>query len=258
MTSRRTLFAALALAGATALAGCGSSSGGVATPTGESTLVVAAAASLQSAFTEIGREFQAAHDGVVVQFTFGGSSGLAAQLAEGAPADVFASADVVNMDRAVDAGLVDGAPVPFARNTLEIVTHPGNPAGIEDLASLAQPGVELAVCAPQVPCGAATAAVAAEAGVVLRPASEEQSVTDVLARVTSGEADAGLVYVTDAAAAGAGVHRVPFPEAEKAVNEYPIAVLAASAAPALAGDFVAYVTGPEGQAVLAAHGFRAP
>ena len=221
-------------------------------------LTVASAASLQNAFTEIGGLFEAEHDGVTVELTFAGSSSLVTQLSEGAPGDVFASADEANMDKAVEAGLVEGDAAVFARNTLEIVTPPDNPAGIETLADIAGEDVDLVVCAAQVPCGAATATVAEDAGLTLNPVSEEQSVTDVLGRVTSGEADAGLVYVTDAEAAGDAVHRVAFDEAADVVNDYPIAALGAAEDAELAADFVSFVTGDEGQAVLAEYGFLAP
>jgi len=240
------------------LSGCAAAGGSAAPSAPPRTLTVAAAASLQGAFSDIAGLFEDAHEGVAVELAFAGSSSLVAQLAEGAPGDVFASADEDNMRKAADAGLVGGAPVVFARNTLRIVTPPGNPAGIGALADIARPGVDLVVCAAQVPCGAATAAVAREAGLTLAPASEEQSVTDVLARVASGEADAGLVYVTDAEAEGDAVHSVPFDEAADIVSAYPIVPLADAAEPDLAADFVAFVTGDEGQAVLASYGFLAP
>ena len=215
-----------------------------------------AAASLKATFTEIGTIFQTENPGSTVTFNFAGSSDLVTQLTAGAPADVFASADTNNMTKATTANLVSGTPVNFASNILTIVTPPGNPAGITGFADLAKPGLSVVVCAPQVPCGAAAATVETNTGVDITPVSEENSVTDVLGKVTSGQADAGLVYVTDAKNAGDKVTEVTFPEAAAVVNVYPIATLTAATQPALATKFVDLVTGPEGQQVLAAAGFK--
>lgn len=254
---RRLFSAAAALALASTLVACGSddSSGGDDATT---TLTVFAAASLTSTFTELGKQFEADHDGVKVVFNFAGSSDLVAQIQQGAPADVFASADTANMDKATGDDLVEGDPVDFATNVLEIATPPDNPANVTSLQDLAKPGVKVVVCAPEVPCGAATVKVTDLAGVKLKPASEEQSVTDVLGKVTSGDADAGLVYVTDVTAAGDAVHGVEFPESDQVVNVYPIAALADSKEPDLAADFVSLVTGEQGQSVLSDAGFGAP
>jgi molybdate transport system substrate-binding protein len=224
--------------------------------TGE--ITVFAAASLKNTFTELGRRFEEANPGTSVDFNFAGSSDLVTQLLQGAPADVFASADEKNMTKAVDGGLVAGDPVDFATNTLTIVTPPGNPRGIAIFADLAEPGTTVVVCAPQVPCGSATEKVEQETGVTLSPVSEESAVTDVLGKVTSGQADAGLVYVTDAKGAGDKVTEVPFPESSTAVNTYPIAVLHNAENPAPAQRFVDLVTGPDAQQVLNEAGFAAP
>lgn len=221
-------------------------------------ITVLAAASLKSTFTELGKQFETANPGTTVSFSFAGSSDLVTQLTQGAPADVFASADTKNMTKAVDAGLVVGDPVDFATNTLTIVTPPGNPQGITSFADLAKPGTQVVVCAPQVPCGSATEKVEEATGVTLTPVSEESAVTDVLGKVTSGQADAGLVYVTDAAGAGEKVTSVAFPESGGAVNTYPIAVLEQSKNTATAQQFVDLVTGPEGRKVLSEAGFAAP
>lgn len=223
----------------------------------DDTLTVQAAASLSEAFTEIGERFAAEH-GVEVVFNFAGSADLVAQVQQGAPADVLATADVATMDRAVADDLVADAPEVFATNVLTIVTEPGNPTGITGLADLAADGRVVVVCAPAVPCGRATAAVTQRAGVQLSPASEEQSVTDVLNKVRSGEADAGLVYVTDARRAGDDVAVVELPEAAEAVNLYPIAALAGSDRADLADTFVDFVLGEPGRAVLESAGFGAP
>ena len=170
---------------------------------------------------------------------------------------MFASADTANMDKATGADLV-GEPVPFATNTLEIVVPPGNPAGITGLDDLAKSGLNLVICAPEVPCGAAAQQVADDAGLTLTPVSEEQSVTDVLTKVSSGEADAGLVYVTDVQAAGDSVEGITFPESSSVVNTYPIAVVSGSDHPDLAQEFVDLVTGEAGRQVLADAGFGKP
>lgn len=221
-----------------------------------STLVVFAAASLQSVFTDIGQQFERDHPGVAVEFEFAGSSDLVTQLTQGARADVFAAADTRSMERAAQAGLLAGDPVNFASNTLTIVVAPGNPHRINGLADLAQSGVTVVTCAPQVPCGAATDRLEDAAGVSLEPVSEESSVTDVLNKVAGGQADAGLVYVTDARQAGDKVTEVPVAEAASAVNTYPIAALQDS--PELAQEFVDAVTGEMGQKVLAEAGFGRP
>lgn len=252
---------------AVALAGCAGAAGEApasdtptpTTPALEGSITVFAAASLKSTFTELAEEFEAVNPGVTVELDFAGSSDLATQIIEGAPADVFASADEKNMAKLTDAGLSDvDAPVNFATNVLEIAVPPTNPAGIETFADLANPGVKTVVCAPEVPCGAATVTVEEATGVTLAPVSEESSVTDVLGKVTSGEADAGLVYVTDVIAAGDAVEGIEFPESSEAVNTYPIAVVKASKTADVAQAFVDLVTGSEGQKVLADAGFGTP
>ncbi|MFL6060433.1 MAG: molybdate ABC transporter substrate-binding protein [Marmoricola sp.] len=239
---------------AASLAACGSDVEG----SGATTLTVYAASSLTSTFTELGKDFEATHPGVKISFSFGGSSDLVTQIQQGAPADVFASADTKNMDKITGGDLQGAAPQDFASNTLEIVTPPDNPAHISSFADLGKKGVQLVICAPEVPCGSAAQTVATSAHVSLKPVSEEQSVKDVLAKVTSGEADAGLVYVTDAQAAGAQVKGITFPETTAAVNIYPIAPLKDSKHGDLAAAFVQLVLGSTGQQVLAAAGFAKP
>ncbi|MBY6368593.1 molybdate ABC transporter substrate-binding protein [Rhodococcoides corynebacterioides] len=256
MTRFRLVLAAAALL----LAGCSTSETPAPAADGAvgGEITVFAAASLKATFTELGERFEAAYPGTTVALTFAGSSDLLTQLSQGAPGDVFASADTATMTRAVDAGLVSGEPTPFATNTLTIVTPPDNPRGIASFADLADPGAKVVVCAPQVPCGAATAAIEAATGVDLTPVSEESAVTDVLGKVTAGEADAGLVYVTDAAGAGERVATVPFAESGEAVNTYPVAVLSESRNATAAQAFEEFVLGPEGREVLDAAGFAAP
>lgn len=247
-------LALAALALVTPLAACGSDSdGGDGGNGGDgTTLTVFAAASLTKTFTELGKDFEADHDGTTVKLSFGGSSDLVEQIRSGAPADVFASADTKNMDKLGDDA-VD--PKDFASNVLEIAVPPGNPAHVTSFQDLARPGLKLVVCAPEVPCGAATASVAQKAGVTLQPVSQEQSVTDVLGKVSSGEADAGVVYVTDVKAAGDDVQGVTFPESSSVVNTYPIATVKGSKHADLAQQFVDLVLGDDGQKALAAAGF---
>lgn len=251
-TLTTTTVAALALA----LAACGSDSGdGSGEEGGTTTLHVAAAASLTEAFEEIATDFEAEHEGVEVEYQFAGSSDLATQIEGGAQIDVFASADEANMDKVKDS--VEESTI-FATNVLTIITEPGNPKKISGLDDLADPDLAVVVCAEQVPCGAAATTLTEQQGVTLDPASEESKVTDVLTKVSSGEADAGLVYVTDATAAGEGVETVKTEGADEVVNSYPIATLTDAAAADLAEEFVAHVTGPEGHKVLQDKGFGTP
>ena len=221
-------------------------------------IMVFAAASLKKTFTDIGEQFKTENPGASVEFSFAGSSDLVTQLTQGAEADVFASADTKNMDKAAQAGLLAGDPVNFASNTLTIAVAPGNPKKIASFKDLTQQGLNVVVCAPQVPCGSATQKVEQATGVTLNPVSEESSVSDVLNKVTTGQADAGVVYVTDAAGAGDKVAAVAFPEAAGAVNTYPIATLKESKNPELARKFVDLVTGESGQKILDAAGFAKP
>jgi molybdate transport system substrate-binding protein len=249
---KRLLIATLALL---LISGCGSTEQPAAA---NAKIMVFAAASLKKTFTDIGKQFKAENPGVSVEFTFAGSSDLVTQLTQGAQADVFASADAKNMDKAAQAGLLDGDPVTFASNTLTIAVVPGNPKKIASFKDLTQQGLNVVMCAPQVPCGSATQKVEHATGIKLNPVSEESSVTDVLNKVETGEADAGLVYVTDAIGAGDKVASVTFPEAAGAVNAYPIAVLKESKSQELARKFVDLVTGDAGQKVLTAAGFAKP
>jgi molybdate transport system substrate-binding protein len=232
------------------LAGCGAAG-----PAGSRTVTVLAAASLTDVFTELETTFEAAHPGVDVVLGFGSSADLAQQVVNGSPADVFAAASATTMATVTDAGLAAGEPEVFASNALQIVTAPGNPEGVTGFADLARPGLQVVVCVPTAPCGAAVERIEAATGVTLTPVSEEPDVRGALGRITTGNADAGLVYATDVLAAGAAVTGVPFPEAGEAVTAYPIAVLADAPQPALAQAFAVLVTGPDGRAVLGAAGF---
>lgn len=251
-----TLTASMAACGAGTPTPSTGSAGTESSMTGE--ITVFAAASLKSTFTQLAKEFEVQHPGTKVTLSFAGSSDLVTQITQGAPADVFASADTKNMTKLADQGLVDGTASNFATNVLEIAVPPGNPASISSFADLAKPGVKVVTCASQVPCGAATETVEKAAGTTLNPVSEESSVTDVLGKVTSGEADAGLVYVTDVKAAGDKVKGIPFPESDKAVNTYPIATVGTSKNKELAAAFLASVTSEAGKKVLRGAGFGTP
>ena len=244
-------------AGSSGSGSSGSGPSGSATAGATRTLTVFAAASLRQTFTRLGAEYEKSLPGSTVSFSFAGSSDLVAQLEQGAPADVLATADERTMTKALGARLLGAEPRPFATNTLTIVTPPDNPRQVTRLADLARDGVSVVVCAPPVPCGAATERVERSSGVTLKPVSEEQSVTDVLGKVRAGQADAGIVYATDARSAGSAVRVIPLPEASAAVNTYPIAVTA-TARGADAQAFVDLVTGPQGRAVLTEAGFQKP
>ena len=237
------------------LSACSPAASASATP--RTDLVVFAAASLSETYTAIGATFEASHPGVTVKFSFDGSPTLVDQIAQGAPADVFASADRPTMDKAASAHLMAGAPVLFATNTLTIIVPKGNPAGITGLDSSLD-GKKLVVCADGVPCGSATTKLASLLGVVLKPVSEETKVTDVREKVETGQADAGVVYVTDAKASGSKVDTIPVKDADQVENEYFLGVVAGSKNAALASQFVAMVTGSEGRKALSAAGFTLP
>ncbi|MBF4607566.1 molybdate ABC transporter substrate-binding protein [Curtobacterium sp. VKM Ac-1393] len=264
----RSMLVSLAVVAALGLAACSTTDApaGSSSPSSSSSadadvsgsITVFAAASLQKTFTTLGKDFELAHPGASIEFSFAGSSDLVTQIQNGAPADVFASADEANMAKLSSTDLASGSPQDFATNVLEIAVAPGNPKGITGLDDLTGSGVQLVTCAAPVPCGAATAKVESASGVDLRPVSEEQSVTDVLGKVESGQADAGLVYVTDVQGADGKVDGVPFDESSKAVNTYPIGVLKESGDPELAQAFSDYVRSATGQKVLTAAGFGKP
>lgn len=221
-------------------------------------LVVLAAASLTETFETLETEFETENPGVDVKYNFAGSSDLAQQIVNGAPADVFASASDATMKTVTDANLTAAAPTIFATNTLQIATAPGNPQGIATFADLTKPDLKVVVCAPQVPCGASAEKIEKATGVTLTPVSEEPEVKSTLGKVTSGDADAGLVFVTDVTSAGADVQGVTFPEASQAVTNYPIAVLRDAPQAELAAAFQELVTGEAGQKALEVVGFGAP
>lgn len=239
--------AALLLGGATA--GCGAGGG-----SGSGALTVFAAASLTEVFTDLGERFEE-QTGTQVDFNFAGSSDLALQITDGAPADVFASADTRTMDDVADDGLAEGEPQVLARNELRIAVPQGNPAGIEGLEDLADPDARVALCAAEVPCGAAARKLLDAQGVEVSGASQEEDVKAALTRARLGEVDAALVYTTDVRSAGDEVEGVPVEGADKAANDYPIAVLKDTAAPEAAQEWVDFVLSDEGQGALADAGF---
>ncbi len=253
---RKLVPALLALA--LAASACGSEQQPVTAQVEARPLTVFAAASLTESFGALGKQFEAQNSGVTVKFSFEGSSALVQKLTQGAKADVFASADQANMDKATQGEVIDGQPSVFATNRLAIAVGKGNPQGVKGLADLVKDGLTVVVCAPQVPCGAAAKKVQQASGVTLKPASEEQDVKSVLAKVRSGDADAGLVYVTDAMSAAAKVDKVDFPESAGAINNYPIAVVKDAPQTALAKQFTDFVLSAEGKQELAKAGFGAP
>lgn len=263
---RRAVALTVVVVSGVALAGCGDGQPSTSTPqqaTGGSSpyapITVYAAASLHQVFDEIGARVEQ-ETGADIQFSYAGSSDLAAQLGEGGPGDVFASANEKQMTVAVDNGSVAaGTPKRFATNTLTIVTPPSNPGRVTTLADLAKPEVTTVVCAAQVPCGSATKQLFAKATLTVKPVSEESQVIDVLGKVSSGQADAGLVYVTEATSAGDKIRTVATPEAQSILNTYPIAVTqhgtSDAGRKATAEQFVAAVLDEQGQRVLTKAGF---
>lgn len=248
---------AAACAGLLAVTGCSGSDGGSGDDQQKTTVTVFAAASLTDVFGELEKDFEAEHPDVDIVLTTGGSPSLVTQIDQGAPADVLATADEANMKDATDKKLVE-SPQTFATNELAIAVAPGNPHHIKNLASLENPDLLTVRCAAPVPCGSVSDAVLKDAGVTLKPASEEQSVTDVLTKVTAGEADAGLVYVTDVKRAGDKAEAVAIPEAADHATDYPIAVASESEHPDLAQDFIDLVRSDKGMKVLKDAGFGAP
>ncbi|HEY2764403.1 MAG TPA: molybdate ABC transporter substrate-binding protein [Pseudonocardiaceae bacterium] len=248
----------LLLAGCTGGGGSQASAPTTSAPPTKVPVTVLAASSLTDVFGQLKPEFEKANPGADLRFSFGGSSDLSQQIVNGAPADVFASANPKQMTVVSDAKLVDGTPQTFTTNVLTIVVPKGNPKGIKTFADLARPGATVVVCAPQVPCGSATQTLEKATNTTLKPASEEPDVRSVLSKVTAGEADAGLVYVTDARTAKGKVEQIDFPEAGKAINNYVIAALKNSKQSQYAHEFVDFVLGPEGQQALVDAGFSKP
>jgi molybdate transport system substrate-binding protein len=252
MTARSQALIAAAL-GLT-LAGCAGSGGAA---VARRTVTVFAAASLSEAFTQIARAFEQANPGTTVTLNFGASSALAQQILAGAPADVFAAASPATMTTVTDAGDARDPEV-FARNSLQIAVPPDNPGQVAGLADFARPELKIALCAEQVPCGAAAAKIFEATGISPEVDTLEQDVKAALAKVALGEVDAALVYRTDVLAAGSKVTGIAFPETGQAVNDYPLVVLTGAPNTAGASAFVTYVRSDEGQQTLAAAGFDRP
>ena len=220
-------------------------------------ITVFAASSLKETFTQLGKQFEAAHPGDTVKFSFGASSALATQITSGAPADVFASASTKNMDQVVTASDASG-PQNFAKNIMEVAVPPSNPAKVTSVSDLAKSSVKVALCQPLVPCGVVAAEVFKNAGIKVKPVTLQPDVKSVLTQVELGNVDAGVVYVTDVMAAGAKVKGVTIPANDEASTLYPIATISNSKNQSIAQAFVAYVLSSAGQQVLTAAGFEKP
>jgi molybdate transport system substrate-binding protein len=259
----RLLTTAVLAAVLASTAACGDSKSGSTPAAGSSgapsgSLTVLAAASLTESFNQIGKDFEQANPTIKVTFSYGGSSGLAQQITSGAPADVFAAASPATMKTVTGAGDATGTPVTFVKNQLVIAVPKGNPKGITTLENLTEPGLKAALCAEQVPCGAAAKKALAAADVKLTPVTLEQDVKSALAKVRLGEVDAALVYRTDAKAAAGDVEGIEFPESAGAINEYPIVALKAAPNATAAAAFVAFVQTEPELKVLTDAGFQKP
>ncbi|MEU3349729.1 molybdate ABC transporter substrate-binding protein [Streptomyces sp. NPDC006700] len=271
-STRRTRMLQSGVAGAAALlalSACSSSSSDGSSAAGSDTsassapklsgtVTVFAAASLKETFTELGKQFEQQHPGAKVTFNFGGSDSLAASITSGAPADVFAAASPKTMAIVTDKNDADGTPVTFVRNQLEIATAPGNPDKIASLKDLTGSNLKVVLCDKTVPCGAAAQKVLEASNLKLTPVSYEQDVKSALTKVELKEADAALVYKTDAKAAADRVQGVEFPESAEAVNDYPITLLKNAPNAAAAKAFIELVTSADGQKVLTGAGFLKP
>lgn len=267
MRGRPARIAAMAAAVALVLAGCATSGVGAGAgarqptaTTGElsGTVTVLAAASLTEVMGDIAARFEKLHPNVTISQNFGGSSALAAQITQGAPADLFASANEATMRTLTDAGLIDGTPVIFATNVLTLIVPPSNPAGVTAIADLANPAVKVALCDVAVPCGSAAMTLLGKEKVTVKPVTLETDVKAVLTKVELGEVDAGLVYATDAATAGHQVTQIPVADADTVVNRYPIAVLKNARNARAAKALEQFILSKAGLAALSRVGFGSP
>jgi molybdate transport system substrate-binding protein len=266
---KRLLGTVAAVASLALAAGCGDSGNDTASGSGSGssapapsgavsgTVTVFAAASLTETFTTLGQQFEAAHPGTTVKFNFAASSSLAENIIQGAPADVFASASPTTMKQVVDSGDATDSET-FADNVMQIAVPPDNPANVTQLSDLAKPGVKVALCQPQVPCGTVAAQVFTNANIAVKPVTQGADVKSVLTTVQLGEVDAGVVYKTDVRAAGPEVKGIEIPADQNASTSYPIAALSKAPNAAGAAAFVAYVLSADGEKVLAQAGFAAP
>jgi len=256
MRTKRLLLVSLVSIFGPLVASCGGASDGGAKSSGG--IVVFAASSLTEAFTDVATAFNVVNADVKVTFNFAGSGDLVTQISQGAPADVFVSADDSNMKKLIDAGEVAGDPVAIAKNTFEIIVEKGNPKGIAGVADLAKPELVVVLCAETVPCGKGAAKILKSTNVTVTPKSLEDKVKGVVAKVTTGEADAGIVFVTDVKAAGDKAAGVEIPTDVNVVTSYSMAITKQAANAALAQRFIDFVSGSQGQAILAKFGFLAP
>ena len=266
MKVRRTrpVLVAAALDAALTLAGCSGASGS-STPTPTSTpdslkgtVTVLAAASLTEVYGDLATQFEKLHPNVTITESFGGSSALAAQIVQGAPADLFATANEATMKTVTDAGLADETPIVYATNILTLVVPPSNPANVKTVADLANPAVKVALCDKTVPCGSAAVTLLAAEHLTVTPVTLETDVKAVLTKVELDEVDAGLVYVTDAKTAGSKVKQIAIPDAANVINRYPIAVMKNAANPAAAKAFEDFILSTRGLSALKAAGFGTP
>src|SRR5215469_5459193 len=244
------------VATATVLAACSSSPSSSSSGQVKGTVIVFAATSLTEAFNKIGSQFEHAHPGTTVKFNYNGSSSLASSITQGAKADVFASAATSNMDTVVSAGDAVGQPKTFAKNEMEMMVAKGNPMNITAVSSLANPAVKVVLCASTVPCGVYAADVFSKAGVTVRPVSEETNVGGVVTKVTLGEADAGMVYVTDVKANESQATGVPIPANQNVIADYPMVEVKGAPNATAAKSFMDYVSSAAGQQVLTSFGFK--
>jgi molybdate transport system substrate-binding protein len=257
LRSRFRLAAVLTVA-ALALAACGGGdddSGGGSASGSSNEIKVFAAASLTAAFTKLGEQYSGANGGTKVTFNFAGSQALATQIQQAAPADVFAAADIPNMDKVKD---LVGPPQNFASNLLAIVVEKGNPKGVKTLDDLASPDLKVVLAAEEVPAGKYAKQILDKAGVSVSPVSQEDNVKAVVTKVSLGEADAGIVYVTDVTAGGDKVEGVDIPDDHNVMATYPIATVKASKAQDKAQAFMDLVLSADGQQVLKEYGFLPP
>ncbi|MHC1561179.1 molybdate ABC transporter substrate-binding protein [Actinomycetospora sp. C-140] len=258
ISARRLVLTALAAAVTLGVAACGGSGGEQQQAPPARTLTISAAASLTDVYNQLKPQFEQAHPGTTVRFNFGGSDTLAQQVVQGVPTDVLATASPKTMQTAQQAGRIEGQPVTYAANSLQIAVAPGNPKQVANLQSLVGPQVTEAICQPSVPCGQATQAAERAAGVTLDPVSQDPDVRTVLQRVTTGNVDAGIVYVTDVKSTNGQVQGVDFPQAsaQGAGQTYPIGVVAGSQNADLGQQWIQFITGPQGDAALTRAGFQ--
>jgi molybdate transport system substrate-binding protein len=260
----RPTLVAVATAAALVLAGCSASGAGstptpTATPDGlKGTVTVLAAASLTEVYGDLATRFEALHPNVTITQSFGGSSALATQITQGAPADLFASANEATMKTVTDAALADETPIVYATNVLTLIVPPSNPAGVTTIADIANPAVKVALCDKTVPCGSAAITLLAAENLKVTPVTLETDVKAVLTKVELDEVDAGLVYVTDAQTAGSKVKQIPVADAANVINRYPIALLKGSTNKAAAKAFEQFILSKTGLAALKKAGFGTP